>query len=457
MKRVKLKILDVVHTHIDDRSLATIRPFFEYDKSKVIDGQYGKEKYWVKKILVQKNGLFLTGLVPTLEIYCREAKIDISIFGKTERIRPVKSPSGFDFWDDQVKAIRACILKQRGLLYFATGTGKTIIAIGLVSCFDKAKSLILCHTTDILRQTYKKFKAIGYNVEMLGGKKNKDKKNFLSADVGVATIQSFIKLKPSQYCRLYDIVIVDEAHHVGSLSGQYGFVLQRILAPIRIGLTATLYGKTHVYRNLVVNGLLGPVIAELSMIDGIEKKLLAKIKIDLIPVTKNIEISTRYTKYAELYQYGIVKNRLRNKLLVESALETVNQNNTVLIMVRHLAHGREIQNLAKLIGLKSIFVHGSSDSETRDKILELLNKKKIKCVIASSIWNEGIDIPSLNHVINAFADKADIPTIQVPGRGTRTDSGKKNEVKLTDFLDPYKFLAEHTVRRLQIYKEKGIL
>ncbi len=39
MKRVKLKILDVVHTHIDDRSLATIRPFFEYDKSKVIDGR----------------------------------------------------------------------------------------------------------------------------------------------------------------------------------------------------------------------------------------------------------------------------------------------------------------------------------------------------------------------------------------------------------------------------------
>lgn len=453
-KQVKLKILDVVHTRIDDQSLSLIHPFFEYDKDRVVDGKYGKEKYWIKKRVVSDSGLFLTGLIPMVKDYCKQGNITVSVSGKPERIRPVNSPSGFDFWEDQLSAIRACIVRQRGIVYFATGTGKTTIAIGIVSCF-KAKSLILCHTTDILNQTYRRFEEKGYDVKKLGGG-SRDNKSFLKADIGISTIQSFRKLKPKQYCRLYDIVIVDEVHHIGSLTGQYGFVLQRLLAPIRIGLTGTLYGKKHKYRNLSVHGLIGPVIAELSLAEATDKKILAEVELDLIPVMKNTEIS-KHTKYADLYQYGIIQNRLRNKLIVESALKTIDAGDTVLIMVRQIAHGKEIQRLAKLVGLKTFFVRGSSDTETRDGILKMLDKKKLKCVIASSIWNEGIDIPSLNHVINAFAQKADIPTIQVPGRGTRTDQGKKMKVKLTDFLDPYKHLAEHAVRRLQLYKEKGIL
>ena len=75
-------------------------------------------------------------------------------------------------------------------------------------------------------------------------------------------------------------------------------------------------------------------------------------------------------------------------------------------------------------------------------------------MIASAIWNEGVNIPSLNHIINAVGGKARISVEQIPGRGLRTSKGKTT-VRITDFLDPYRYLAEHTVRRLQIYVELG--
>ena len=55
-------------------------------------------------------------------------------------------------------------------------------------------------------------------------------------------------------------------------------------------------------------------------------------------------------------------------------------------------------------------------------------------------------------VIMAGGGKAELSTLQAVGRALRRTATKKEAV-VVDFLDGYKWLAEHTVHRLHTYQK----
>ena len=67
-----------------------------------------------------------------------------------------------------------------------------------------------------------------------------------------------------------------------------------------------------------------------------------------------------------------------------------------------------------------------------------------------SIWAEGLDMSSLNVIINASANKGDIRTVQMLGRVLRTLDGKEN-AHYYDFIDESRFF------RLASYARKTAL
>jgi DNA repair protein RadD len=120
-------------------------------------------------------------------------------------------------------------------------------------------------------------------------------------------------------------------------------------------------------------------------------------------------------------------------------------------------HAEIIRDLMiDLYDTDSQIVTGATDNNLREEIKTTLKNKDILCVIVTSVWREGINIPSLDCVINAVGGKSDIMVLQNVGRGLRTDEGKE-EILIVDFLDPYQFLAQHSIERLRIYNDMGIL
>ncbi|MBU0959833.1 MAG: hypothetical protein KKB31_07840 [Nanoarchaeota archaeon] len=97
------------------------------------------------------------------------------------------------------------------------------------------------------------------------------------------------------------------------------------------------------------------------------------------------------------------------------------------------------------------FIQGKTTSDERNLVKEALKSKKTSCVIATTIWCEGIDIPSLDCVINAAGGKSEIRTLQVIGRGLRkTDT--KDTVIIVDIFDPHSHhLIRHFGERLDLY------
>ena len=70
-----------------------------------------------------------------------------------------------------------------------TGTGKTIVALGLISAFSQETILILVHTRELLYQTEEELYKWGFSdIGMIGdGKKT-------TGRIQIAMIQSFVKL-----------------------------------------------------------------------------------------------------------------------------------------------------------------------------------------------------------------------------------------------------------------------
>jgi len=475
-----IEIIDSVHCKANKYARSIILPFLSYKsivykrgrwvqetsikgkKSKKIKASSGMKETISHLITGRKGtaGHFFTGLLPRVKKQCKKHNIKIKLKGDQDKIKPkYKKPrlEGITFRKDQSKAIRKMAFKQRGRVIAPTGSGKTLVALGFMSMFPQLRILFLCHTKDLLTQTCEELDKFGFDYFQLGGGK---KISWSSLDshnsmILVSTIQSFSKA-PRQYQMTYfDAVIVDEAHHAAKEDSQYGKLMSRNLAPIRIALTAT--EPTKEYEILVNEGLFGPTIAELTVEEGVEIGIIAKPEVNLFCVPYSTKTNKKCgRKYTDCYQYGIVKNRKRNKIIVSDTMKSIKSGEVVLIIVDKIEHGEILKSMLKSRKIYASFVRGSMDRFIRQNVKSKMKAEKKMVAICTKVWKEGINIPALRHVIYAAGMKEEKGIKQAMGRGLRTMENK-DKIRLTDFMDPYKYLAEHSVLRYGIYQKLGWL
>jgi len=459
-----LEILDGVHCKANKYARPVVKKCLSYKATTWKRGRYGQRNQEVVKqyLITGKTGsagTFLTGLLPRVKKYCKDKGFKIKIKGSYEKIKPSRGPTlkGITFRSDQAEALAAIEKIPRGIIVHPTGSGKTIIAMGIFSMFPKTKRLFLCHTKDLINQALDELNIYKFkNVFVMGGGYKANIKDVAKTEGAIllSTIQTFAGLDVDDYIDLFDVTIVDEVHHVNDKKSQYGKVMESNLSPRKYGLTAT--KPTTDRESLTNEGFFGPVIAELSLEEGIESGILAVPKINLVPISYNFKINKKcHNTYKNFYKFGVVQNKERNKLIVSETNISLKNDKITLIVIERTEHGKILQKMfKKTLGINVPFVQGSTDRAKRLRVKKRLQKGRLKIAICSKVWREGINIPSLNHVILAVGMKEEKMVLQTIGRGLRTAKGKR-ELKFTDFLDPYRYLAEHTVLRMQIYKKKG--
>ena len=80
-----------------------------------------------------------------------------------------------------------------------------------------------------------------------------------------------------------------------------------------------------------------------------------------------------------------------------------------------------------------------------------MKEGKHRCVIASSIFDEGVDVRPLSALILAGAGKSQTRALQRIGRVIRAYEGKKDAIVI-DFFDDSKYLRKHSQARRKIYR-----
>lgn len=277
------------------------------------------------------------------------------------------------------------------------------------------------------------------------------------------------KERSQNFVELYDLevetdhsyfangVLVHNCHLGGNSTGQYNAILRSTLAPMRIGLTATKPDEEQIAMTL--EGMLGPTIDEVTFEEGEELGITAKVKLELIPVPYRTSISN-LENYKDYLRVALVENRARNRLIILKAKELVENGMSVLIFINNvkppLAHGDHLMEMAELLELETVLLKGSTETEVRDEVKKEVINRNIHCVITSKIWKEGVNIPNLGAVILGGGGKSKLSTVQSIGRGLRKVEGKEHAV-IVDMLDPYKYLAGHSIQRLGVYIQQGWL
>lgn len=409
----------------------------------------------------------------------------------------------------QEKAVAAALAKETGVLHMATGAGKTEVLIEITRRLAR-RTLVLAHRRELIGQTADRYRTtlnIAQNSPVIGVVGDNA---WQPADITVATFQTvYARLDaPSRFATGYlkkmnaprkkanqdaakraargekvtrlpmlrrrdverepefryglaeatekadlmkallaefDIVHFDEVHHVPAPT--FFKVAQAIPARWRFGYSAT--PDKDVGTELKLVGATGPAIYTMPPVDLIEEGYAVPPEIFLIEYDADPRLDgLDHFAWSQEYQEGVVDNAHRNKLVQEAALDLRALGHTTLVLVDRIDHGNHLERIL----VDSLFLHGTDPMAKRRKGLKHLAARTLPIVIATSIFDEGVDVPAISCLINARGGLAQHRAIQAVGRGMRIAEGKDRLI-VVDFFDAFsKRLRRHARARLGAYE-----
>jgi superfamily II DNA or RNA helicase len=311
-----------------------------------------------------------------------------------------------------------------GLLYHATGTGKTITAISDVKRLN-SRTLYLAHTKDLIYQTKQKFKELWPEKEVgIYIAENRDKNAYVVCGSVQSVSQNIESFEPDDF----DYIIVDEAHH--SAADTYRKILSYFKPKFTLGLTATperMDGENilELFKN---------VAHKLDLKTAVEIGELVPIR--CIRVKTNVDISNvRFNGIT--YNSQDLESKIfipeRNNVIVNTYLNYVKDKKTV-IFCASVKHANLIANMLKENNINAYAVSGIMNSNLRQKILKEYEYGDVNVLCACDLLNEGWDSPRTEVLFMARPTMSKTIYLQQLGRGTRKHKGKEY-LMVFDFID----------------------
>ncbi len=247
-----------------------------------------------------------------------------------------------------------------------------------------------------------------------------------------------------------DGFVVHNCHHSSAKS--FYRLIQRIDAPWRFGMSGTPFGLAD-GKGLMVEAAFGPVVERVTNEELIALGVNAKPTIRMVDVSRpEIDVDL---DWQGVYKEGIVLNTYRNGLVVKWAKKFAKKSWPTLIIVRELWHGDNLCGLLREVGVKHAFVHGQMPTNEVERQKVRLVEGKIHVLVASPIFGEGVDVPSVRALIVADGGQSTANVLQKVGRGLRRKVGD-NRLDVIDFADTtHRWLSRHSQERVALYEAEG--
>lgn len=359
-------------------------------------------------------------------------------------------------YDYQEIAVQALYEAKYGILQSPAGSGKTQMGIALVKKFGK-RALWLTHTLDLLKQS--KARAELYMDSKLIGTITEGKVN-LGIGITFATVQTMSMLDLTQYRDYWDVIIVDECHHVaGSPTAvtQFYKVLNSLAARHKIGLSATVHRADGMIE--ATYAILGRVVYEVPP-ESVKDKIM---EVGIKPVGTGVEISRDCLNsdgtlnYTKLISY-LCTSDTRNDIIHECIVSE--SDKSCLILSDRLDHLSWLMSTLPLrMRDKAVMINGKMTSKKgkaeREQAIEDMRTGKKKYLFATyKLAEEGLDIPRLERLFLTTPKKDYKVVTQSIGRVARTFDGKADPIAY-DFVDDIAYLVKSYKKRCTTYRKNG--
>lgn len=339
----------------------------------------------------------------------------------------------YDFQAEAVSEIRSALLSSgQAQLVLATGLGKTVVASEVVAdllrdgLLGDGRVLVLAHTIPLVNQLISAFwRQLPASVPTHRLAQGETPTSF--EGVTFASFQTLMNIEnpPS-----FDLIVVDEAHHLGAPG--YMDVISRVSSPKILGITATPWRSDGVN----ISSVLGVPVFSMGIKEGLAQDYLSKV--DYRFFVDRIDWEFVHSNS----QYGYTISDLNKKLLLPTRDEVAINEITKVFNEQHRKrgivfspsqrHARSFASDLRRHGFTADAITSEDDHISRHRKLSQFASGKIKFLCAIDIFNEGMDVPDVDLLVFMRVTHSRRIFIQQLGRGLRV-SPVKDKVVVLDF------------------------
>lgn len=370
---------------------------------------------------------------------------------------------------DQLKAQKALLNHDNGILQGTPAFGKTVTALSIMAKV-KTNTLILVDRTPLMEQWHARiheFLDIDHEKPIMEIDAQKKPKKFdpvglkgggkstLTGIIDIVLLQSLKQNTSQDWLQQYGLVIVDECHHVAAPS--YEHVIAQLPAKRVYGLSATPKRKDG--KETLVSLQCGKV----RFANDIKKEALSRnFTHELIPRFSSYRLP--YSEDAE--HWGIqdiftdlCEDNTRNKMIADDIKQAAEDGRNILVLSERLKHLEFLEALLRPQFPKLILLSGANTaSEKRtlfQQISECPENETLLVLSTGKFIGEGFDAPRLDTLFIAFPYAWRGKSFQYAGRLHRAYGGK-SRVQIYDYVDLYVPVLEKMYnKRLKAYYAQG--
>lgn len=369
-------------------------------------------------------------------------KRDFFSFDKPQIIQPNKMQQEAIVKLDRLRKTGA----KKALAIAATGSGKTFMSVFDALQVKPKKLLFVVHRENILVKAKESFDEIisasdaDYSSGFFTGNQKDTGVKYLFATRDTLN-RHFNEFKKDEF----DYIVLDEAHHAASES--YRQILNYFTPDFLLGLTATpeRSDSSDIY-SLFDNN----VAVEIRLRQALEYNLVCPFHYFALKDAEGVDYSKITAEPGSEKYIEQIAQMLMISRRVDYIIEKMNfyghdgEKAKVLGFCASIEHAeymaREFnRRLSKDGKSAAVALSGKDSVEVREKYASLLEDESspLQYIFSVDIFNEGIDIPSVNTILFLRPTDSSIIFIQQLGRGLRKLADKEF-VTVLDFIGNYK-------------------
>lgn len=318
------------------------------------------------------------------------------------------------------------------LVVAATGTGKTAISAFDYRRFAASRKegtrlLFIAHREEILKQSLSCFRQVmkdpDFGALAVGGYRASHVEHLFMSIQTLNSQRFFEKMDP----HYYDMIIVDEFHHAAAKSYQH--LLTHFHPKILLGLTAT---PERMDGGDILSYFGGHIAAEIRLPDAIERRLLCPFH--YFGITDPVSLAKIKWTGGE---YDV--RELERLYTAEAALASQRARAIGDALLRYTADIRDVKALGFCVskkhahfmadycnqhGIPALALDADTPAAERNAARGRLAEGELRILFVVDLFNEGVDIPSVNTVLFLRPTNSMTIFLQQLGRGLRLSKGK---------------------------------
>ncbi|WP_296395398.1 DEAD/DEAH box helicase family protein [Williamsia sp.] len=326
--------------------------------------------------------------------------------------------------------------RHQNLVVAATGTGKTVVAaLDFKSLLDGPPSsrslLFVAHRREILEQSLRMYREVlgdpNFGDLLVDGKRPSQWRHVF-ASIQSLTPATLASISPDQF----DVVVVDEFHHADAAT--YRRLLDHLQPNELLGLTAT---PERADGGDILRWFGDRIAYELRLWDALEQDLLCPFHYFGVADTTDLSSVTwsRGDYVPSALSAVFTASDARTRLILIALREKVADTSRMralgfCVSVDHANHMAETFTNQ---GIASLAVTGATPRADRDAAFAKLREGTVQCLFAVDVFNEGLDIPSVDTLLLLRPTQSATIFLQQLGRGLRRSRGKA-VVTVLDFI-----------------------